>query len=694
MERGAIETKQDPKDKSIKVLEYIFNNDLMKYPGIARLVHAAARTGDFRELDRYMAFNKVRFDAFGRMQTIEKNRTEANPFYPFPSGDELAKLSGPIKLGIINSLNGQRVWFGVSPEDLTMHGSILGRSGSGKTNSLFNLTIESTKYSQQTGEFNVFIPDTKISYRRLIYKVPNLKVITFNKFIYNPLQVPDLFDPRDYINLFCTVFTADNLLLLPSRNLISQALQILYKDMGIFDGSSQYPTFNDLFNKISQMQSSKTFGWKYRDIFEGVLNRIGSYTHLRNFSQRKGISLKTLSKYSMVWELPSLKVAENVHNFCVSLVANALEYYNMLRNLRGKLRNLIIIDEARSIMEANRLIDTKPGILPVIATGREYGIGLVFCTQEDASLDDTVKSNTYTKILFPLTHGKDLDNSKTALGLNDDERDFIFKLPPRRTAVVRYAPFERPFLLVAPEISDLDYVPTDYEVETAMQSFYDEIIPKEDIAINLNEFRSEQPEEQRSSAAIDADIMIKHLTNAPFLSYGSLIKELHLTPSRGDQARAYLIKSGLAKVHSIVLRKGKPGEYFELQGSAYKKFGGKPPLGHGGYEHKLFCHTIKDYLDENGYDCTLEGMCGSGKAIDVLAEKKGEGLFGYEVSLSLQTITSNLHHDLATTLKTVVVVCRNKDDLRKAMAIVRENSIPTNRLEFKTIFDFTQKKED
>ena len=693
MEHRAIESKQDPQVENLKTLQYLLDNDLAKHPTIARLADGAARTGDFRELYRYMDLNKARFDAVTRMQMIEKNRTEANPFYPFPSGDELATLSGPIKLGIINSGNGQYVWFGVSPQSLSMHSMILGRSGSGKTSYLFNFTIESIKYCQQTGEFNVFIPDTKITYRRLINKIPDLKVITFNKFIFNPLQVPDLFDPRDYINLFCRIFTADNLLHLPSENLISEALHILYKVRSIFDGSSNYPTFNDLFNTILRMQNSKTFGWRYRDIYEGVLNRVRSYTDLKNFSRKIGIRLQTFSKYSMVWELPSLKLGNNIHNFCVSLVANALEYYNMLRNLRGKLLNLIIIDEARTIMEANRLIDIQPGILPVITTGREYGIGLVFCSQEEASFNDTLKSNTYTKILFPLTYGKDLDNSQAALGLSEEMRDFIFKLPPQRTAVVRYAPFERPFLLVAPELSDLDHVPDDSEVEAAMQSFYDEIIPKEDNAVNLDEYPSVQPEDARSPAEIDADIMIEHLINAPFLSYRALINELHLTPSRGDQARAHLVKSGFAKVRSIVLRKGKPGEYFELTEKAYKKFGASPPAGKGGFVHKAFCNCIKDYAEANGFNARIEGvMAGTAKAIDVLAWKEGIGMIGYEVTLHFENLISNLVQDLATTLRTVVVVCRNKDDLRKAMAKVRGNSIPTNRLEFKSIFDFSHKQ--
>lgn len=692
MEHRAPESKQDPQEKNMKTLQYLLESDLAKHPAIARLADNAIRTGDFRELYRYMELNRPRIDAFARMQMIEQSRTEANPYYPFPAGDELAKLSGPIRLGIINSANGRHAWFGISPETLTMHSMVLGRSGSGKTRFLFNFVLELMKYFDHNPQFNLIIPDTKISYRRLIRKIRNLKVITLNKFIYNPLQVPDLFDPMDYINLFCRIFTADNLLHVPSLNLITEALQRLYKRMGVFDKSHNYPTFTDLFDELTEMQNSKTLGYRYRDIYASVLNRVTYYTGFSNFSHRNGISLETFTKYSVVLELPLLKLSDHAHNFLVSLLSNTIEYYNMLRNMRGKLTNLILVDEARTIMEANRSLDIEPGILPVITTGREYGVGLVFCSQEEASFNDTLKSNTYTKVLFPLTNGKDLNNSQTAFGLSEAERAFIFKLPPKRTAVVRYALFERPFILIAPEITDLDYVPDDNEVEAAMADFYKEIIPEDDQAIDLSS-RKEPGQYPLTPATVDGLIIIKHLLQYPFLNYRELILEMHLTPARGDMARTWLANSGYVRIHSIALR-GKPGEYFELTEKAYNQFRGKPPAGKGSFEHKCFCHAIKDYAETKGFGARLEGvMEGTGKAIDVLAWKKGVGIIGYEVTLHFENLIKNLVDDLRTTLKTVVVVCRSKDDQRKAMAMVREHSIPTNRLEFKTIFEFTQKQE-
>jgi hypothetical protein len=97
-------------------------------------------------------------------------------------------------------------------------------------------------------------------------------------------------------------------------------------------------------------------------------------------------------------------------------------------------------------------------------------------------------------------------------------------------------------------------------------------------------------------------------------------------------------------------------------------------------------------MEEQGFDSQLEAMVGaSPKAFDVLAWKKGEGMFGYEVTLHFQNLTKNLRDDLETTVKKVVVVCKGKDDLEKAKTIAKNEFGGLSRLEFKTIFEFTQK---
>jgi len=263
----------------------------------------------------------------------------------------------------------------------------------------------------------------------------------------------------------------------------------------------------------------------------------------------------------------------------------------------------------------------------------------------------------------------------------------------QRVAVCRYGFFERPFLLVVPELAGYDEVPDDKKVEEEMADFYEKILPKkEEKEVVIRE--SFTPKFGYSPAEIDGVIMLKHLSKHPFLNYGDLIRELKLTPARGDMARAWVVNSGFAKIHSITLRPGKPGEYFELTEQAYRIFGGKPPLGKGSFEHSCFSYSIKTHLEGQGFEARLEGMMeGSQKAFDVLAWKKGEGMLAFEVTLHFGNLVRNLREGLKTTVRKVVVVCKNKDELEKAKWIVKKEMGELGRVDFKTIFEFTRKNQ-
>ncbi|MGV8081017.1 MAG: ATP-binding protein [Syntrophales bacterium] len=677
------ENLKNPTEKNLQTIKFLQESELSKHPVVGSLLSRAIATGDFNELDHYMSVNRTRFEAFSRLATIETHRQQKNPFYPFPNGDDLLSLQGPIKIGIINKYKGHNIFLSVQPTTLTMHTMVIGRSGSGKTVFMMNVLPELSKNQS----YNLIIIDVKGTYRRMVGITPNLYTIPFHIFKFNPLEVPSWMSPIDFMFLFPKIFTRENLLSIPSENLISTAIERLFHEKGIFRGGKNYPTVNDLNKTIDKMEKDKSLGYRYRDIFESVRNRLAPYNLLKNtFSDIRGIPMETFVNYNVILELPLIKIPDFVHNFIVSWISNAIYYRNMTLGLRGnQLRTLVIIDEARTIVSSNResggLEFIEPGLNEIITKGREFGIGLWLISQETASFSQVYRSNSILKVAFQLHDGEDVSQIKKSFGLSDEQVVFYYKLPAQRMAICRYGKFERPFLLGVPEVTGLDHVPDDRELDAAMADFYAKILPAEEPAsVPL------------SNDAIDGLIMIKHLINAPFLNYKDLITALHLTPARGDQARAWIVNSGLVNVHSIVLRRGKPGKYFELTEEAYRQFGGRPPAGKGGFEHKLFCHAIQVYAEQEGFNSRLEGiMDGTAKPIDVLAWKKGHGIDGYEVTLHMSNLLHNVTQDLRTTLKKVIVVCRNKDEAAKAQKIVRDSQMPMDRLEFKTIFNFSQK---
>ena len=669
-----MDEEKKPDEKILETIKYLYDTGLSEDPFIGRLLQDALITGDFSELLQHLEKNPKQIESANRGVLLKEYLLNGYPFYPLPNGEELEKLSGPLKMGIINSINRVRIFFGLDPDILTMHTLAGGRSGAGKSWYFAFILIQMILLSVIRG-FHVFVPDNKCFYRRLLGKIPGLNIITFDKFIFNPLQVPDwIAHPLDFIYLFAKKFAADNLLWIPSENLISDALEMLFKEKGIFEGTQNYPTLLELHDTISKLRNDKTFGPRYRDIFEASLNRFKPYLHIKNLLHRKGISHEVFYTKNIVLELPFNKVPDTIHNFLISWILNLTYSKNITLGIRGdRLSHFNLIDEARTLLNANRehsgFDNIEPGLNEIFTKGREFEMGLWLGSQEMQSFSYGYKANCFTKICFPLTEGDDVTEIKQSFGLSAEQGDYIYKLAERRMAVCRFAKFERPFIIIVPELHGLDQVPTDKEVEEAMAGFYQEILPKEDAA----EIVPAIPRFNFSPAEIDGTIMLRHLAQNPFLNYRELVTELFLTPTRGDQARAWMVNSGfLVRAHSIALRRGKPGEYYELTEYAYRVFHGKPPAGKGGFRHKCFCHAIKDSMQEQGFNAQLEGTVGdSPKAFDVLAWKKGEGMFGYEVTLHFENLTKNLRDDLETTVKKVIVVCKDKDDLQKAKTIAQ-----------------------
>ena len=532
---------------------------------------------------------------------LDEQLVQKYPYYPPPDHKEMEELGGDISIGIVNVRGGRRIFFKMPLDDLTMHALVGGRTGTGKSwaNTVVLLELESIAAEKN---FAITVPDTKLFYRRCLPVAKDLKVITFDKFVFNPLERPDWMHPTDFIQLFSKKFAADNVLWVPSENLFVDVLNPLFRKKGIFDGSKNYPTLSEFLSAIVNLQTDSTYGLRYRDIFQSTINRIKPYTYFENFSSRQGISHEVFATENIVLELPLHKISDYMHNFLVSWIANLTFAKNITLGLRGnKLRQFFLIDEARTILCAQRehtgMENIEPGINEIIVKGREFGLAMWLCSQEWGSFSKVFLANCLLKLVFPLT--EDLSEMEESIGLTKEQVQGIHDLPKRRVAVCRYGDFPRPFILVTPELTGIENVPSDGEVNNAMSGFYARILPKkESVEIGIAEGVPQKFNQSRTE--VDAFIMITHLTRNPFMNYGDLIAELNLSPTRGDAARAWMVNSGFVRIHSIALKRGKPGEYFELNEAAYERFGGKPPAGQGSLEHKCFCNAIKEFLRTNG----------------------------------------------------------------------------------------------
>ena len=693
-------------DEIKKALE-LLDTELKHDPFLVSHIQSARATNNWDHVKEYLQRNKRLID-HARNEKIAQDQLKAVcPFYPFPEAKKLQEIEGPLKLGIVNN---NQDFFSINPDDLAMHLMLLGRTGTGKS---WFILHASEQLCAMTG-FNIVLPDRKQYYRRAATKISNLKVLPFEKLVFNPLQVPEWMSPRDFCFVWSKAFVADNLLGPPTEGLLRQMIFKLYHDRDVHEGSKNYPTISELYAELerSRTSSKKSLTFKYKEFLESACNRLEPYVYFPQFNKQIGISYDVFENDHLILELPSHKISSQMHNFIISLIINTLFAKRQIFQHRGnQLRTLFIVDEASTYMSATRehtdLQWIEPGVNEIARMGREFGIGLWMCSQESKSFNYVFRANCFTKVAFPLTEGQDVRDIQDSFGLSKKQRDYLYELPSNRVAVVRYARYPDPFILEVPYLPGYDEIPSDQELGEAMSGWLSEILPK---PVRAPEVRLETeavdepssfvPENEMSifdsnlvlaKKELNALLIIRALQKKPFLKKKELFDEIGVGSEDAESARSWLIDTGYIASHRIGLRAGAPGEYSELMASAFEKFGGSPPPGRGGFKHKCLCNFVKEWLEAEGFKTRLEGsLRGMNGAFDILATKEKEKV-GYEITLSFENLLEIVRDRLKSDVSKVVIVCKNREDLEHAKEIVSKEYEEEERIEFKTVFGFSRK---
>ena len=362
---------------------------------------------------------------------------------------------------------------------------------------------------------------------------------------------------------------------------------------------------------------------------------------------------------------------DNMYSFFVSYLTGLRYLYNKKHGLIGsKLRTLFVIDEGRILFNANRNVSDfgESYINEIITKTREYGIGFIIASQETASFNQTLRSISYTKITFPLTDGADRDFISESFGLDDDQANYLFKLPKHGIAVVRYGGYENPFLLSVPYFS-LGPPVTDDEVADHMAAFNAELQRK---IKSSNEFSYQIKKDSYPPAAM---ALLYFLSRNSFTKVSDMRHASGLSSvSEVKKALDWLEANGFtAREPYKVSKRGRKRPYSFHLPKLLLKFGFKPIPGKGSFEHKLYQYLIWKRLRNDGLSARIEGRIkGSTKSIDVLGFTNDGQVVAYEVTLNHKNLISNITQNITAGASKVVVVCRDKVDLGKARKIVQD----------------------
>ena len=455
-----------PKD----VIEQLRKGKMLDDPGVAAHVRRALATNDYGPLMNFLrSYPTIQAKAQNRIAK-EEFENALSPFRPWPTTQEVAEyLSGPLTFGYVNAA---RSMFGILWDILCLPILCAGRTGSGKS-SLIKSII--SRIITMILPFNILIPDLKKEYRHLCTPGTNLKVLTLDRIMINPLQVPSWCTRiRDYIVAFAKSFVSENYLLGTSENLLVDLVDNLYRKRDIYGGSKNYPTLQDLYNSVTQ-SLTKDKPFRYMEVLLWLQNRLLPYLLSDSFQCQIGIPFETFQKENLVLEM-DMGFTDRMYNFTIATIANQLYMHNKAKDIGGTIKHWFVVDEARILFNAHRNVsDFGESILTEILTkSRAYGISFLLASQESASFNSVMRSLSFLKIAFPLNDCADLDFIEASFGLSKAQKDALFELHAYGTAVVRYGGYEKPFLLEVPYFEVKEKV-SDADLKNRMASFYSEL---------------------------------------------------------------------------------------------------------------------------------------------------------------------------------------------------------------------------
>ena len=338
----------------------------------------------------------------------------------------------------------------LAKKSLASHTFITGSTGSGKSNTVYQLIEKARKNNVK---FLVVEP-AKGEYKHVFGTCKDVSVFGTNPSLtpilrINPFSFPEGVHVLEHLDRLVEIFNVCWPMYAAMPAVLKSAVEKSYKDCG-WDmirsvntyGEVLYPSFADVATNIKEIIDNSEFDKDNKGAYKGsLLTRLESLTNGINgmIFTCDEISNKDLFDENVIVDLSRVGSSETKSLIMGMLVLKLQEYRMTSNAMNVELKHITVLEEAHNLLKrtsteqssesANLIGKSVEMLTNAIAEMRTYGEGFIIADQAPGLLDMSVIRNTNTKIIMRLPDQTDRELVGRSANLNEDQITELAKLP-------------------------------------------------------------------------------------------------------------------------------------------------------------------------------------------------------------------------------------------------------------------------
>ncbi len=346
----------------------------------------------------------------------------------------------------------------LSKTDLNKHVFVTGVTGAGKTTTCMKLLLES-------GMPFMVIEPAKTEYRALHGVCDDVESYVLGREDITPFRLNpfELVSPYESLSGHIDNLKATLSAVFPMEAsmpyIVAEAIINAYKakcwdihsgENHLHDdpwalGSNAWPIFSDMIAELDGVIKAAGMGREFEEKYKGSLvsrlNDLTLGTKGRMLNTRYSLDFDQLLDKKVIIELEELKDEQDKALFMGFILQRLAECMKHRHRRDKEFKHLTLVEEAHRLLsrpEPGESNSKKQGVetfANMLAEVRKYGEGLIIADQIPNKLVSDVIKNTHTKIVHRLFAADDRNTIGDAMGLTDDQKDFLPLLQPGETVM-------------------------------------------------------------------------------------------------------------------------------------------------------------------------------------------------------------------------------------------------------------------